>query len=74
MTRKPTSLRLSREELDLLDAWASWFAHQHHGRWGRAEVIRRILQRATPPAALDPIGAHVREAHAAAFPHSGGAD
>lgn len=70
MTPTPyvTTMRLSQEELDLLDAWAKYqHAMGRIPRASRTHIIQRLLEKIPPPKDDLPTAKAVREAYAALF-------
>ena len=58
-------MRISKECLAVLDAWAALYRSRWDKPVTRAQVIERMVRRAVPPDDLSIEALHVREAHKA---------
>jgi hypothetical protein len=65
--RNPSSVRLSDAELELVNAWADYLAHQTGATVGTAAVFRAFLRRTKPPESQGPDQARIRRAYTAIY-------
>ena len=63
----PTSIRLTADELELLDAYAAWMHDRHGINVNRTGAIKSMIKRLKPPDDPTPAGARFRRAHSAVF-------
>jgi hypothetical protein len=63
MSTQPISIRLTPEDIEILDAIAAHLTHQHGIRIGRGQTVRQLLKRATPPTEPTPTARHWRILH-----------
>lgn len=58
-----TSFRFDAETLVRMDAWTVYLSARDGRRWTRAELVRSLIDRQTPPSDLTPEAMALREAY-----------
>lgn len=65
--RKPTTIRLSEDERELIDAWAGHISAQTGTIGTTSAVIRLLLKRAKPPESAGETQSRIRRAYTTIF-------
>jgi hypothetical protein len=67
MTAPPTSIRLTEDERELLDAFAAYMSVKRGINLNRTQAIKHLMRKAQPPTEAGPEAARFRRAYSIVF-------